>query len=117
MQSFQSPFHARTDGLVALIEVCDCDDGGGPETWTRLIGVTSRRKHFGSPISRNRLYFLLIRKDLLSRAALKDFNAHATSVLQACMTSCDVTWSLVCFETLVTILSGRTFCWRTATRS
>ena len=52
------------------------------------------RKNYGAPITRDRVWILMARTDLMTKAARRDFQTYASSMATALEKNCKVDWYL-----------------------
>lgn len=56
--------------------------------------ILKLRKDYGSPISRARIYILLLRGELMTRRALSGYEAFASEICAKLQAQADVSWKL-----------------------
>ena len=58
------------------------------------VSGSGLRTSFGSPISRERIYIVMIRRELMAKKARVNFSDHAEKICDALKVEADVTWQL-----------------------
>ena len=70
-------------------------------TMLKIPKYACLRRDLGAPISRDRVFILLVRHELMINAARRDFHAFATNMVEQCQTECTFKWYLgwLCINT------------------